>query len=177
MFFGMTNALAVFQRTMDRIFAELKNKYPGCIFVYMDNILIATPDDEELHAKIVNAVLDMLAAEDFFLKLSKCSFHQQTMDYLGIRIEGGIIHIDPTKHNGLATWKEVLDDMHDVRSTLELFRYNHPFIKGYAHIVRLVQQLTKKDVPFVWTPECTQDICTLKAIVSSDPMLRCPDHN
>ena len=57
------------------------------------------------------------------------------MDYLGIRIEGGIIHIDPTKRNGLATWKEVLDDVHNVRSTLGLFGYNRPFIKGYAHIV------------------------------------------
>jgi hypothetical protein len=149
MFFGMTNALAIFQCTMDRIFVVLKNKYPGCIFVYMDDILIMTPDDEELHAEIVNTVLDMLAVEDFFLKLSKCSFHQQTVDYLGIRMEGGIIRIDPTKHNSLATWKEVLDDMHDVRSTLGLFGYNRPFIKGYAHIVRLVQQLTKKDVPFV----------------------------
>ena len=176
MFFGMTNASAMFQRTMDRIFAVLKNKYPGCIFVYMDDILIATPDDEELHVEIVNAVLDMLAAEDFFLKLSKCSFHQRTVDYLGIRIEGGIICIDPTKCNGLATWKEVLDDMHDVRSTLGLFGYNCPFIKGYAHIVRLVQQLTKKDVPFIWTLECTQAIRTLKAIVSADPVLRCPNH-
>ena len=139
MFFGMTNTPAVFQRTMDRIFVVLKNKYPGCIFIYMDDILIATPDDEELHAEIVNAVLDMLAAEDFFLKLSKCSFHQRIVDYLGIRIEGGIIRIDPTKRNGLATWKEVLDDVHDVRSTLGLFGYNCPFIKGYAHIVRPVQ--------------------------------------
>ena len=72
----MTNAPAVFQRTMDRVFTVLKNKYPGCIFVYMDDILIATPDDEELHAEIVDAVLDMLAVEDFFLKLSKCSFNQ-----------------------------------------------------------------------------------------------------
>ena len=76
MFFGMTNTPAVFQHTMDRIFAVLKNKYPGCIFVYINDILIATPDDEELHAEIVNTVLDMLATEDFFLKLSKCSFHQ-----------------------------------------------------------------------------------------------------
>ena len=76
MFFGMTNAPAIFQRTMDQIFVVLKNKYPGCIFVYMDDILIATPDDEALHTEIVNAVLDMLATEDFFLKLSKCSFHQ-----------------------------------------------------------------------------------------------------
>jgi hypothetical protein len=176
MFFGMTNTPAVFQRTMDRIFATLKNKYPSCIFVYMDDILIATPDDEEMHAEIVHAVLDMLAAEDFFLKLSKCSFHQRIVDYLGIRIEGGIIRIDPTKRNGLATWKEVLDDVHNVRSTLGLFGYNRPFIKGYAHIVRPVQHLTKKDTPFVWTPECTQAIRTLKRIVSSDPVLRRPDH-
>ena len=99
------------------------------------------------------------------------------MDYLGIRIEGGIICIDPTKHNGLAMWKEVLDDVHDVRSTLGLFGYNRPFIKGYAHIVQPVQWLTKKDVPFIWTPECTQAIRTLKAIVSSDPVLRRPDHD
>jgi hypothetical protein len=34
---------------MDRIFAPLKARYPGCIFVYMDDILIATGDDEGLH--------------------------------------------------------------------------------------------------------------------------------
>ena len=67
----MTNAPAVFQPTMDWIFAVLKNKYPGCIFIYMDDILITTPDDEELHAEIVNAVLDMLAMEDFFLKIKQ----------------------------------------------------------------------------------------------------------
>ena len=76
MFFRMTNTLAVFQCTMDWIFAPLKNKYPGCVFVYMDDILITTPDDEELHIEIVNTVLDMLVAEVFFLKLSKCLFHQ-----------------------------------------------------------------------------------------------------
>ena len=133
MFFGMTNAPAVFQRTMDRIFAVLKNKYPGCIFVYMDDILIATPDDEELHAEIVNAVLDMLATEDFFLKLSKCSFHQRTVSYLGIQIEGGIIRIDPTKHNGLATWKEVLDDVHNVRSTLGVTTFP-PFTLPHVYL-------------------------------------------
>ena len=94
MFFRITNTLAVFQHTMDRIFTVLKNKYPGCIFVYMDDILIVTPDDEEFHIEIVNDVLNMLAVEDFFLKLSKCSFHQCTVNYLRIRIEEGSICID-----------------------------------------------------------------------------------
>ena len=69
----------------------------------MDDILIATPDAKKLHTEIVNVVLDMLATEDFFLKLSKCFFYQRIVNYLGIRIKGGIIRINPTKCNGLAT--------------------------------------------------------------------------
>jgi hypothetical protein len=34
---------------MDRVFRQLKNKYLGIIFVYMDNILIATIADLLLH--------------------------------------------------------------------------------------------------------------------------------
>ena len=82
MFFGMSNAPAIFQRTMDCLFGPLKIKYPGCIFVYMDDILIATGADEEFHQQIVHEVLDLLAAEDFYLKLSKCLFHQGSIDYL-----------------------------------------------------------------------------------------------
>ena len=60
---------------MDQIFAKIKNKYPGCIFVYMDDILIATDDNEELHEQIVHEVLDLIDQENFFLKLRKCLFH------------------------------------------------------------------------------------------------------
>jgi Reverse transcriptase (RNA-dependent DNA polymerase) len=49
MFFGLTNLPATFQRTMDRVFRQLKNKYPGMIFIYMDDILIATVADLALH--------------------------------------------------------------------------------------------------------------------------------
>jgi hypothetical protein len=152
MFFGMTNAPAVFQRAMDRIFARLKAKYPGCIFVYMDDILIATKNDEQLHEQIVHEVLDMLEQEDYYLKLSKCLFHQTSINYLGIHIEGGRIKIDPTKINGLAEWREELPNVHEVHSTLGAFGYNRPFVPGYADIVRPLTLLTKKDVPFVWTP-------------------------
>ena len=119
----------------------------------------------------------MLEKEDFFLKLSKCLFHQTAIDYLGIRIEGGRIQIDPTKINGLANWKEVLENLHELRSTLGAFGYNRPFVKGYAGVVRPLTHLTKKDVPFVWTPECTKAIQTLKELVKGDPVLMRPDHD
>jgi hypothetical protein len=176
MFFGMSNAPATFQRAMDRIFGPLKDRYPGCIFVYMDDILIATNDNEELHKKIVHEVLDLIEQEDFFLKLNKCLFHQKSIDYLGIRIEGGRISIDPTKLDGLAHWKEELRNVHEVRSTLGVFGYNRPFIPGYSNIVRPLTNLTKKDVPFIWTEDCTNAIRRLKEAVRSEPVLMRPNY-
>jgi hypothetical protein len=101
----------------------------------MDDILIATGDNVQFHKQIVQAVLDLLKAEDFYLKLSNCLFHQTGIDYLGIRIEGGKIKIDPTKINRLAEWHEELRNVHKVCSTLGTFGYNRPFVPGYAGIV------------------------------------------
>ena len=101
----------------------------------MDDILIATGADKEFHQQIVHTVLDLLAREDFYLKLSKCLFHQGSIDYLGICIDGGHIKIDPTKLHGLADWREVLQNVHKVRSTLGAFGYNRPFVPGYSNIV------------------------------------------
>ena len=143
----------------------------------MDDILIATGADEEFHQQIVHEVLDLLAREDFYLKLSKCLFHQGSIDYLGIRIDSGHIKIDPTKLHGLADWHKVLQNVHEVRSTLGAFRYNQPFVPGYSDIVRPLSNLTKKNVPFKWTPACTNAIRKLKAIIRMDPVLRHPDHD
>jgi len=45
MFFGLTNSPATFQRTMNRMFREMKMRYLNELFVYMDDILVATNDD------------------------------------------------------------------------------------------------------------------------------------
>jgi hypothetical protein len=74
------------------------------VFVYMDDILIATIDDLALHRQIVHEVLGLLEKESFFLKLSKCKFERRSIDYLGIVVKDGKVRIDPTKQNGLAAW-------------------------------------------------------------------------
>ena len=64
-----------------------------------------------------------------------------------------------------------------MHSTLGCFGYNRPFVKGYAEIVRPLTCLTKKDVPFKWTPECTEAVQKLKKAITAKPVLRRPDHN
>jgi hypothetical protein len=47
--FGLCNAPAAFQRMADCIFTDLKKKYPCWVHWYLDDFLIVTPDDPELH--------------------------------------------------------------------------------------------------------------------------------
>ena len=114
MFFGLSNSPPTFQRFMDRIFAPLKRKYLGLLFIYMDDILIATGEDIELHRRIVHDVLDLLEWKSLFCKLSKCQFKQRSITYLGIVVEAGTIRIDPTKINGLLSWPRKLTTVKQV---------------------------------------------------------------
>jgi RNase H-like domain found in reverse transcriptase/Reverse transcriptase (RNA-dependent DNA polymerase) len=174
MYFGLTNSPPTFQKTMDRLFRPLKDKYPGMLFIYMDNILIATADNLPLHRRIIHDVLDLLEAESFFLKPSKCKFECTSIDYLGIVVSNGAISIDPTKCDGLASWPEQLATVKQVRSTLGVFGYQRPFIRGFANIAKPLTKLTKKEAPFIWTPRCTAAIQQLKKIVLNDPVLQQP---
>jgi hypothetical protein len=99
---------------MDQIFALLKWRYPGMIFAYMDDILIATGDDLALHQRIVHEVLELLEQESLFCKLSKYHFKQRMITYLGIIVEAGTIQIDPTKTNSLLAWPRTLKSVKHV---------------------------------------------------------------
>ena len=106
----------------------------------MDDILIATGNNIELHWQIVHKVLDLLKEESLFCKLSKCHFEQTLITYLGIVVEAGTIHIDPTKLNGLLAWLWKLMLVKQVHLTLGVFGYHRMFIPGYANIVHPIDR-------------------------------------
>jgi Reverse transcriptase (RNA-dependent DNA polymerase) len=86
MFFGLTNSPATFQTMMNHIFRDLIDE--GYVTVYMDDILIHTPNDPNLHRNIVHRVLKALGERDLYLKLEKCQFEATTIEYLGVVVEG-----------------------------------------------------------------------------------------
>ena len=108
MFFGLTNSPATFQRTINQMFREMKMHYPTELFIYMDDILIATCDNINQHQQITHKVLDKLQEESYFLQLAKCEFKKEKVDYLGVVISKERIHINPMKVKGLANWPREL---------------------------------------------------------------------
>jgi len=100
MFFGLTNSPATFQTMMDDIFQE--EVAQGWLRIYMDDMIIATEDDDILHELHVNHILDKLEKFDLFLKLEKCKFHQWEVEYLGVLISNSSVKMDPIKVQGIS---------------------------------------------------------------------------
>jgi len=175
MFFGMCNSPATFCRAMARMFRPLTNKYPTELFVYVDDILIATTNNTPRHREIVNEVLDLLAIESYFLRPAKCTFEQARVEYLGVIVEDDKLFPDPKKTAPLRDWPRTLSTVKEVRSILGVLGYQRPFIANYANIARPLVTLTKKDHPFRWTEECTQALNTLIDTILTNPALRQPD--
>jgi hypothetical protein len=160
---------------MTRIFRTLQNGYPGEILIYMDDILIATPNDLPRHHQIVREVLEVMRKELFFLKAAKCEFEKQRVEYLGLILDENTIKPDPVKVNGLKEWPRMLKTVTEVQSTLGLLNYHRAFVPGFSHIVKPLTQLLKKNVKFIWTDACTKALDRIINILTTEPVLTHPD--
>ena len=178
MTFGFYNAPSIFQRAMNRDLAPLKQKYPDHFSNYMDNVAIGTndtPEGKELHQIIVNEFLTILEQHSYFLKVSKCKFEKSSIEFLGFRIEGGTVCIEPNKLGGITDWPRELSLVKQVRQILGVLGYQRAFIQNYAQLARPLYNLLRKDVKFNWTEKCHEALNSLINAISYDPVLIAPD--
>ena len=75
--FGLKCATQTFQRFMDRVTQGLQN-----IFVYLDDILVASMDDAQ-HEANLHALFECLVEHGLVIKKSKCVFGADSIDILG----------------------------------------------------------------------------------------------
>ena len=69
----------------------------------MDDVLVASRNKKK-HQQATHELLEILAANDLFLKPEKCVWEQPHVDYLGLILEEGVTCMDPAKIAGIATW-------------------------------------------------------------------------
>ena len=95
----------MFQRYTDHIFNWL-----GFIFIYIDNILVASRDHQE-HLLLLQEVLQRLQQAGLILNLAKCTFGWSSVEFLGHQVNSSGIHLLAAKvealcrHPWLATVK------------------------------------------------------------------------
>ena len=168
MFFGLTNTPATFQTMMNAIFVEeLREDW---LTIYMDDILIHTPNDPETHRKRVHQVLTKLKHHDLYLKPEKCQFEQKKVEFLGVILSAGMVQMDPTKVKGIADWPPP-KNVRDVRAFLGFTGFYRYFVPNYSRIARPLIELTKKTTPFHWKEPQNKAFETLKTLMCTRPIL------
>ncbi|XP_042016094.1 uncharacterized protein LOC121764074 [Salvia splendens] len=167
--FGLTNAPSTFQAAMNKIFQPLLRQ---CVIVFFDDILIYSPT-LELHGQHLEAVLELLHKNNFFVKLSKCSFCSITVEYLGHIIADGQLKADPSKLNAMTAWPTPRT-VKQLRGFLGLTGYYRRFVAHYAMIAAPLTDLLKKEA-FRWSAEAETAFAALKTAMASAPVLQLPD--
>ena len=174
MFFGLTNAPATFQSMMNFIFRELINE--GYVTIYMDDILIHTPNDLQLHRRVVNDVLQILADNDLYLKPQKCQFEAMEVEYLGVIISENRIAMDPIKVNGVKNWKRPTT-LRELRAFLGFLNFYRMYIRNFSMLATPLNALVAfctKGGKFHWDHEHESAFQALVDAVCMAPILRQP---
>ncbi|KAK8938783.1 hypothetical protein KSP39_PZI011459 [Platanthera zijinensis] len=116
------------------------------IIVFIDDILIYSRTEEE-HTRHLALTLERLREHRLYAKFSKCQFWLK---------------------------EPQLRTATDVRSFLGLAGYYRKFVEGFSRISLPLTSLTKKEAPFVWTPQCQAAFQELKDRLISAPILALP---
>ena len=172
--FGLSNAPAAFQRTMDDIFREEKGKF---LQVYLDDIIIYSKSREE-HEKHLNVVLKKIQEANLKLKQKKCKFFQEELEILGFVVnrEG----IRPTKQRMEEVRNfPVPQTIKELRSFLGLMSYCRDFINNLAALTKPLSDLLKGSPSTTMKIDLTkvqlETFEKLKTLLNDQTKLKLPD--
>ena len=166
--FGVASAPAVFQKTMDTILRGLKG-----VICYIDDILITGVTETE-HLEHLEQVLHRLREHGTRLKKEKCYFMQQSVQYLGHRIDAEGLHATDDKLKAI-TKAPPPKNVTELRSFLGLINYYGRFIQNLSSLLHPLNNLLCQ---WKWSQECAEvfhlakeKIVSPNVLVHYDPSL------
>lgn len=171
--FGLVNAPSVFQRTMNKIIQN--SPASSYALVYMDDILIPAKSFDEGMIRL-EEVLRLLAKSGLTLKMSKCYYFYDKIDYLGYEVSLEGVRPGSLKTEAISKFPTPTN-VHEVRRFLGLASFFRRFVAGFALIARPLTSLLKKDHPWRWGSEELESFDKLKQILVQRPVLGLYDPN
>lgn len=167
--FGLCNAPSTFQALMNTIFRAHLRKF---VLVFFDDVLIYSPTWES-HLQHVRTAFELLRQHQFYIKLSKCAFGQQQIEYLGHIVSCNGVQVDQGKIQVMINWPKPTN-VSDLRGFLGLTGYYRKFVRDYGTIARPLTNLLKKG-QFLWTEDADDAFTVLKKPMASIPILAMPN--
>ena len=162
--FGISSAPSIFQAVMDQILKGQKNT-----ICYLDDILIMGQNREE-HDEVLEQVLQRLQDHGIRLTLSKCKFSQESVEYLGHRIDATGLH--PTKEKVQAV-VNAPDPRYvtELKAYLGLLNYYGRFLPNLLTTLQPLNELLCRCKRWKWSQACQKAFHLSKKALVDSPAL------
>jgi hypothetical protein len=167
--FGLTNAPAEFQRLMDTIFRGVLWQF---VLVYIDDVVIFS-DSFEKHLKHLDQAFSKLRKAGIKLKPAKCNILAEELPLLGHIITRNGITVQESQVIKILN-HPIPRTVTEIKSFMGLVTYYAIYIPKLADIATPMRNLTKKNVPMIWSRECQQAFDKIKTILTNPPILARP---
>lgn len=162
--YGITNAPAIWQRTMDDLFRGV----PG-IRVFYDDVKI-TAGSRIKFINQISSFLEICKESGIRLKKEKCEIDCTSINYLGYRIDKYGLHKTQEKIEAIINAKRPTNET-EVKSFLGLVNYYHRFIPDASNMLHPIYELLSKENKFTWSKECDNAFQAIKKEIASERVL------
>ena len=168
--FGLKNAGPTFQRFIDSIFVNCKN-----IFTYLDDILIAS-ENEEQHLSDLSNALSLLAENNLRLSIDKCEFFQTSLTFLGYEVSTAGIRPPANRVAAIAEFARP-QCSRDLRRFMGMLNFFRQMVPNFAQIALPLTDLLRnypstKSLP--WSDAAERSFSDLKQALAECPTLSFP---
>jgi len=167
--FGLKNERVTFQRAMDIAFAKEIHDF---LIVYLDDLTPFSKSDQE-NLKHLRKVFLTCRKYGISLNPKKSLFGLEEGKLLGHIISKDGIRIDPNRI------QEILQVPHprnikELQAFLGKINFLRRFIPNLAELIRLLNNMLKKDSKVKWTMEAKQAFEDIKTALTKTPVLTSP---
>lgn len=167
--FGIKFSAEEFQKIMKTSTAGIEG-----VGLFHDDIIVAGSSISE-HNSRLHKLLNVLLDSGIRIKCKKCTFLQQSVEYLARRIDENGLHA-LTKHTDAIENIAVPENKKILKSFLCLVSYYAKFIPTSADILKPLNILLRNGIKWEWSPDCDSAFRKIKQILISKPVLAHYDH-
>jgi hypothetical protein len=161
---GACTSSKIFQRIMD---AELaRHGLSAFCCAYQDDLLIWSDTADE-HIEHVRRVLDMCDACNLRIHPAKSTIAANTLDFLGFQISQWGLSPTAAKCDAIRAMTPPTN-ADEVRVVMGFLNYYRQFVPQFSAIANPINQLLRKNVPFVWGPAQQDAFDTIRRILCDE---------
>ena len=163
-----------FQRFMDSFFRDLP-----FVFVYIDDILVASKDEAE-HHRHLETIFQRLADNGITINAAKCLFAVESLDFLGHHISSARIRPMAAKVADIREFPQP-ESQRQLCRFLGMVIFYHRFIPNCAHTLAPLHDLANasrtRNAPLAWCDVSLSAFNDIKSSLADATLLVHPDTN